>query len=120
MIDNPDLCIIHVSRGERVGPELGALLDAIDPSSIHEYVLPANTPVELHHHDFDEYWLFRRGDPVITLRSPDGTTRNYQLSPGDMVACLRGVSHTLAADHDLVYFQFSSVRREGSQDGHLT
>lgn len=120
MIDNPDLCIIHVSRGERVNPRLGALLDAIDPSSIHEYVLPANTHVELHHHDFDEYWLFRQGDPVITLRSPDGTTRNYDLSPGDMVACLRGVWHTLAADHDLVYFQFSSVRREGSQDGHLT
>ncbi|MBI4531780.1 MAG: hypothetical protein HY709_09670 [Candidatus Latescibacteria bacterium] len=119
MIDNPDLCIIRASRGERISQELGRFLDPVDPTTIHEYVLPANTPVELHYHDFDEYWLFRSGEPLITLRAPNGTIRQYQLSPGDMVACLHGVAHTLAADHDLVYFQFSSVRREGARGGHL-
>ena len=117
--DNPDLCIIHTRAGERISPQLAALLDPVDPATFEEYVLRANTPVELHGHDFDEYWWFTGGTPRVTLWTQASGEREYQLQPGDMVACLRGVAHTLYADHDLVYFQFCSVRRPGARDGHL-
>lgn len=98
---------------------LATLLDPVDMPSMHEYVLPANTFVELHYHDFDEYWLFTEGHPVVTLQLPDGTMKGYHLGPGDLVATLRGVAHTLSADHTLRYFQFSSVRRPDARTGHL-
>lgn len=119
MITSPDICIVRMRAGERVPAELAALLDPVDMPSMHEYVLPANTPVELHYHDVDEYWLFTEGHPLVTLRLPDGTTGVYHLNPGDMAATLRGVEHTLSADHPLRYFQFTSVRRPDARSGHL-
>ena len=119
-IVDPGLCIVRLARAERVSAELRALLNPIDPGSLHEYLLAANTVVELHYHDFDEYWLFTAGRPVVTLRAPSGIIRQFHLEPGDMVACLRGIEHTLWADHELVYFQFSSVLVGGERPGHLT
>jgi mannose-6-phosphate isomerase-like protein (cupin superfamily) len=120
MIDNLDLCIVRTRDGERISAPLAAELDAIDPSTLHEYVLPAGTSVELHRHDFDEYWWFTSGDPLITLWTEGAGTHRYQVHAGDLVACLRGVAHTLHADHPLVYYQFSSVRRPDAREGHLT
>jgi mannose-6-phosphate isomerase-like protein (cupin superfamily) len=119
-ITDPALCIVRLSRGERPSAELRALLSPVDPGSFHEYRLPAHTEVELHFHDYDEYWLFTAGRPMVTLRVPSGVAREYPLEPGDMVACVRGVEHTLRADHELVYFQFSSALRGDERPGHLT
>jgi len=119
MIDDLDLCIVRVRAGGRVSPILAAELDPIDPATLHEYVLPAGTPVELHRHDFDEYWWFTSGEPLVTLWTERAGEHQYHLQGGDLVACLRGVAHTLHADHTLVYFQFSSVRRPGAREGHL-
>ena len=105
--------------GEQVPSELAVLLDPVDMSSMHEYVLPANVQVELHYHDHDEYWLFTEGHPTVPLRLPDGATGVYRLAPGDMVVTLRGVEHTLSADHALRYFQFSSTHRSNARSGHL-
>ncbi len=115
-----DGCIIRARKGERIGEELVKLLDPVDAATFHEYRLHANRRVELHRHDFDEYWWFTSGTPVVTLWTEATGVREYQLEPGDMVACLRGVAHTLRADHELVYFQFSSVPRPGTRPGHLT
>jgi mannose-6-phosphate isomerase-like protein (cupin superfamily) len=119
-IEDPFKCVARLRSGERVDPELAPLLNPVDPVSFHEYRLPANTHVDLHYHDVDEYWLFTSGHPTVTLRSPSGVTRELKLEPGDMVACLRGIEHTLWADHELVYFQFSSVPQGGEREGHLT
>ncbi len=119
MIDNLDLCIVRTGAGERISAALAETLDPIDPATLHEYVLPAGAPVELHRHDFDEYWWFTSGEPLITLWTEGVGKRHYQLQAGDLVACLRGVAHTLHADHPLVYHQFSSVPRPGARTGHL-
>jgi mannose-6-phosphate isomerase-like protein (cupin superfamily) len=118
-LDNLELCVIHTRAGERIDPQLARLLDPVDPATFHEYVLGANADVELHGHDYDEYWWFTSGTPVVTLYNEAVGTRHFQLQPGDMVACLRGVAHTLRADHELVYYQFSSIRGEGAREGHL-
>ena len=118
-IDDPLLCVVHVGKGERITGLLGELLNPVNSESLHEYRLPANSDVELHYHDYDEYWLFTAGTPKVTLRLPSGIKKTVQLEPGDMVACVRGVEHTLWADHELVYFQFCSVLEGGERRGHL-
>lgn len=117
---DPAICVVRLSRGERVSAALRALLNPVDPGSFHEFRLPASAAVELHYHDYDEYWLFTAGHPRVTLRGPSGVIRQFDLEPGDMVACVRGVEHTLWADHELVYFQYSSVLQGGERPGHLT
>lgn len=119
-LSDPALCVVRIAKGERISGKLKELLNPIAPATMHEYRLPANTDVELHYHDIDEYWLFTSGHPTVTLRAPNGVEKTLALEPGDMVACVRGVEHTLRADHELVYFQFSSVRTGGEREGHLT
>lgn len=119
VVQDPSLCIVRLREGQRTSPELARLLKPVDPASFHEYRLPANTEVELHYHDVDEYWLFTSGRPRVTLRCPSGVMTEVTLEPGDMVACVRGVEHTLWADHELVYIQFSSLQEGGERPGHL-
>lgn len=116
---NLDLCIVRTRRGERISDTLAALLDPIDPATLHEWVLPARAEVELHRHDFDEYWWFTSGEPRVALWTESSGMRQYRVQAGDLVACLRGVAHTLQADHALRYYQFSSMRRPGAREGHL-
>jgi mannose-6-phosphate isomerase-like protein (cupin superfamily) len=118
-VDDPSICIVRTRKGERIAGKLAELLNPVDPKTFHEYRLPPRTDVELHFHDFDEYWWFTSGRPKITLRSPSGVVKEFQLEPGDLVACVRGVEHTLWADHELVYFQYSSVQTGGERGGHL-
>ena len=119
-LDNPSRCVVRLGAGERIEGLLAELLNPVNPTSLHEYRLPANSDVELHYHDFDEYWLFLEGRPKVTLRLPTGMTETLTLENGDMVACLRGVEHTLWADHELVYLQFSSVLEGNERREHLT
>ena len=119
IVPDARLCIVRARAGERVPGALAELLDPVDAATFHEYVLPAGTPVELHGHDFDEYWWFTSGEPVVTLWTPGAGESEHRLGPGDLVALVRGMAHTLRADHDLVYFQFAGVRRPGAREGHL-
>lgn len=119
LIDDPAACILRLGQGERVGPELAKMLNPVDPASFHVYRLPADSQVDLHYHEIDEYWSFIAGRPQITLRSPNGVTKEFLLEAGDMVACVRGVEHTLWADHELVYYQYSSLPEGGARAGHL-
>jgi hypothetical protein len=63
--------------------------------------------------------LLVSGSPHVTLRASSGLVREYDLEPGDLVACVRGVEHTLRAEHELVYYQYSSVLTGGERPGHL-
>lgn len=117
-VADPLICIVRTGRGERIAGELAKLLNPVDPATFHQYRLRAGTAVELHYHDYDEYWWFTQGTPRVTLRTPNGKQIVVDLGPGDMVACVRGVEHTLFADHELVYFQFSSKRVGGERNGH--
>ena len=55
-IDDPALCVIHAAAGQRVPPALALQLRPVDPATFHIYRLPAGAQVELHYHDYDEYW----------------------------------------------------------------
>ncbi len=119
-ISDPGVCIVHTGRGQRIAGQLAELLNPVDATTFHQYRLPANAAVELHFHDVDEYWWFTCGHARVTLRTPAGVTQVFELEPGDMVANVRGMEHTLWADHELVYYQFSSLPEGGERGGHLT
>ncbi len=119
-ITDPAVCIVHTGTGERPSEVLAGLLRPVNPATFHIYRLEANRDVELHYHDFDEYWWFVEGRPRVTIRLPNGVKRDFHLGPLDLVACVRGVEHTLWADHEVVYMQYSSVRLETDRKGHLT
>ena len=78
-ISDPSLCVVHVGKGERITGLLAELLNPVNSESFHEYRLPANSDVELHYHDYDEYWLFTAGNPKVTLRLPTGITKTIHL-----------------------------------------
>ena len=118
-IDDPLLCIVRTGQGQRVTGLLAELLNPVDPKTFHQYRLPARTDVELHYHDFDEYWWFVSGHARVTLRSPHGMLRVMDLEPGDLVCCVRGVEHTLWSAEELVYYQYSSVLLGTERNGHL-
>jgi len=119
-ITDPAVCLVRLSQGERPSELLASLLNrSIRAPSTSTACRPTRT-WSCTFTDFDEYWLFTAGRPRVTLALPDGLTQDYELEPGDMIACVRGVKHTLAADHELRYFQFSSVRAGGEREGHLT
>jgi len=119
MVSNTDLCVVKLRSDERISKTLADLLDPIDMMSMHEYTLPPRSDVELHYHDFDEYWLFNEGQATVTLNLPVGTTKAYHLKPGDLVATVRGVAHTLCADHTLRYTQWNGMIRPDARTGHL-
>ena len=118
-ITDPSTCIVRMGQGERVSAPLAELLDPIDSATLHVYRLKADSDVELHYHDIDEHWMFISGTPRITLRTPGGVMQEFVLEPGDTVACVRGMEHTLWADHELVYHQYMGVATGSERPGHL-
>ena len=110
---DPSICIVRTGKGQRIEGQLAELLAPVDPKTFHQYRLPGNA-------DVDEYWWFVSGHPRVTLRNPAGVKQVFDLEPGDMVACVRGMEHTLWADHELVYYQYSSLPQGGERVGHLT
>ena len=118
-VDDPVLCMVRLGKGECVCCRIAALLTPIDLAGIHECRLPAGSDVELHYHDFDEYRLFTSGHPTITLHTSAGLRHSVTLEPSDLVACVRGIEHTLRVDHDLVYLQFPSLLSRGECHGYF-
>jgi len=114
-----DVCVIRLGKGERISEELAEVLDEVNISSIHAFEVPAERPTELHYHDYDEHWLFTEGATTLTLRLPDGTKKEYEIGPYDLVATPKGVEHGHIPKGTVKGLQFVSEIRQGARMGHL-
>ncbi len=114
-----DLCVIRLGKGEGVSTELAETLAEVDIASIGFFVVPPERPTELHYHDFDEYWLFIEGKTTVTLRLPDGTKKEYEIGPCDLIATPEGVEHGHIPHETVKGFQFVSKIRPDARRGHL-
>jgi len=114
-----DMCVIRLGKGESISNELAEILDEVDIASIHSFVVPLERPTELHYHDFDEYWLFTEGSTTVTLRLPDGTTKEYEIRPYELIATPKGVEHGHVPNETVKGFEFVSKIRNGIRHGHL-
>lgn len=110
-----DLCVIRLAKGERISLKLAEILDEIDVTTIHFYEIPVERPTKLHHHEYDEYWLFTEGNTTVTLRSLDGIEKTYQIGPGDLIATPKGVWHGHVPSTKVKGIEFASVIPEGVQ-----
>ncbi len=114
-----DLCVIRLNKGERISAELAEILAEVDMTSVGYFALPKENPTELHYHDFDEYWLFTEGTTTVTLRLPDGTMKEYEIGPYDLIATPEGVEHGHIPNEDVKGLQFVSKIRPDARQGHL-
>jgi len=114
-----DVCVIRLSKGERISAELTEVLDEVNIASLHSFAVPPERPTELHYHDFDEYWLFTEGTTTVTLRLPDGTKKEYEIGPYDLIATPKGVEHGHIPNETVKGFEFVSKIKPGARLGHL-
>lgn len=114
-----DMCVIRLSRGERIGKDLKQALDPADIGSIASFAVPKNRPTELHYHDYDEYWYFTEGVTSVTLRTSDGVSKSYRIGPGDLVVTPKGVEHGHTPDDIVKGIQWVSVIQPEARQGHL-
>lgn len=114
-----DPCVIRLSKGESISPELAEILQEVNVASIGSFVVPPEHPTELHYHDFDEYWLFTEGTTTVTLRLPDGTKKEYEIGPYDLIATPKGVEHGHIPNEAVTGLQFVSKIEPGARQGHL-
>ncbi|MYC78572.1 cupin domain-containing protein [Candidatus Poribacteria bacterium] len=114
-----NLCVIHLSEGERIGDALGNVLDTPDMTTIGAFAVSKENPTELHYHDFDEYWYFTEGITTVTLRTPDGKSQSYRIGPGDLVVTPKGVEHGHTPDNVVQGVQWVSVIPPDARRGHL-
>lgn len=114
-----DVCVIRLSKGERISAELTQVLDEVNIASIHFFAVPPERPTELHYHDFDEYWLFTEGTTTVTLRLPDGTKKEYKIGPYDLIATPKGVEHGHIPNETVKGFEFVSKIKPDARLGHL-
>lgn len=74
-----------------------------------------DTPLEVHYHDFDEYWFIVSGH---TEAQTDGVT--YDLGPGDLIATARGYEHGMPNVGELVTgVAFEPATGPDQRKGHL-
>ena len=75
-----------------------------------------HTPLEVHYHDFDEYWFIVSGH----TEGETDTGSVYQFGPGDLVANLAGYEHGMPNVGELVTgVCFEPALRPDQRKGHL-
>jgi mannose-6-phosphate isomerase-like protein (cupin superfamily) len=116
---DPRMFVVNHAAGERLAPEIQRRLDPVDAGSYGCWVLSKEKATELHYHDCDEYWAWVGGRSVVTIRLPDGQRGEFEVGPGWIVYCARGVEHGHRPLDDWVCYEWRSVRRAGARGGHL-
>ena len=103
-----DLCVIRLGNGERISAELAETLAEVYIASIGYFVVPPERPTEL-----------TEGKTIVTLRLPDGTKKEYEIGPCDLIATPEGVEHGHIPNETVKGFQFVSKIRTSARQGHL-
>jgi len=115
----PRMFAVNHSAGEKLDARVAQWLDPIEYKSVGCWYLDKNAKTELHFHDFDEYWLWIKGRTELTLRLPDGRADTFEIGPGWIVYCVRGVEHGHTPAEDWGCYQFNSVVAAEARGGHL-
>jgi mannose-6-phosphate isomerase-like protein (cupin superfamily) len=116
---SPRMFAVNHAAGEKVSPEIQKLLDPVDTTTFHAWELKKENFPKLHFHDFDEYWLWSKGRTMLTIRLPDGRSESFEIGPGWIVYCVRGVEHGHLPLEDWCCFECISIARDKAQKGHL-
>ena len=116
---SPRMFVVNRAAGETLSPEVVRLLDPVAPSTLHYWSLTRAQATELHFHEHDEHWLWSAGRTLLELRLPDGRAERFEIGPGWVVYCVRGVEHGHVPLDDWACFECTGTLREGAREGHL-
>ncbi len=116
----PAMLVVNHAAGEELSPAVAALLDPIQQDSVHCWMLENDRATKLHYHDNDEYWAWVKGRTHLTIRLPDGRSDAFDIGPGWVVYCVRGVEHGHEPMEDWGCYEWVGLRRPGVRTGHLT
>ncbi len=115
----PRSFLVNHAGGESLPEAVRRLLDPVDTGSVHCWMLAKDQATKLHYHDFDECWAWVKGRTLLEIRLPDGRAGEFEIGPGWVLYCVRGVEHGHRPLEDWGCFEWTSVRREGAREGHL-
>ena len=115
----PRMFVVNHGAEEKLDRSVAALLDPVDTGSIHFWSLPKEQFPKIHYHDLDEYWQWTRGRTKLTVRLPDGRSDTFEIGPGWICYCVRGVEHTHQPLEDWECYEFHGIRRPGVNGKHL-
>ena len=116
----PRMFAVNHAGGEKLAPEIQKLLDPIRTDSSHCWMLTKDQATSLHYHDHDEYWAWVKGRSMLTIRLPDGRSDDFEIGPGWIVYCVRGVEHGHTPLEDWECFEWVGESRPDIRKGHLT
>ena len=111
--------VVNHAAGEKLPESVRRLLDPIQTGSFHCWLLPREKATKLHYHDADEYWAWVKGRSLLTIRLPDGRQDQFEIGPGWIVYCVRGVEHGHVPLEDWGCFEWSGTVRPMARKGHL-
>lgn len=115
----PRLFAVNHGAGEKLSDAVRQWLDPIAMDSFHAWMLKKEQATSLHFHDRDEYWAWVRGRTLLTLRLPDGQRDQFEIGPGWIIYCVRGVEHGHAPLEDWGCFEWVGIARPKARPGHL-
>lgn len=115
----PRMFAVNHAAGEKLSSPVREWLDPIQMDSFHAWMLTKEQATALHFHDRDEYWAWMKGRTRLTLRLPDGQRDEFEIGPGWIVYCVRGVEHGHTPLEDWGCFEWVGVARPGARPGHL-
>lgn len=111
--------VVNVGGGESLSDAVRDWLDPVNGASLHCWNLAKDQATTLHYHDYDEYWLWTKGRTMLTIRLPDGRGENFEIGPGWVVYCVRGVEHGHQPLEDWGCYECVGDIRSGARQGHL-
>lgn len=115
----PGMFVVNHAEGEKVSEVIQKWKDPIDTASFRCWMLPKEKATKLHYHNYDEYWAWIKGRTVVTIRLPDGRQGEFEISPGWIVHCVRGVEHGHQPLEDWGCFEWRSIQSIDARKEHL-
>jgi len=117
---NPDDLVVRLAEGEELPEAAQAALDPPITASLRFFDIKSGNETGLHYHDHDEYWLFTEGHTRVTLRTPQGVRKEFEIGPYTLIATAKGIEHGHAPHTDVKGLEWVGPLRPGGQPGHLT
>ena len=115
----PRMFVVNHAAGERLNDAVRQWLVPIDNGSVRYWNLKKDNETALHYHDFDEYWLWSHGRTELTIRLPNGDSDTFDIGPGWVVYCVRGVEHGHVPCEDWGCYEFVGVKAPDIGSDHL-
>ena len=115
----PRMFVVNHAAGEKLSAAVREWLDPIQTDSYHAWLLAREQATALHYHDNDEYWAWVKGRTLLTIRLPNGQQDQFEIGPGWIVYCVRGIEHGHTPLEDWGCFEWVGTARPGARQGHL-